>query len=80
MEERRKRGSKRVGQCTLDFFAAASDILKYIGPLLNLIKDIGAPYGGMAIGTMSFLFAVRSPYSKVTSMVMKSFTLRFRLC
>lgn len=75
-EERRKRGSKRVGQSALDFVAAASDILNYMGPILNLIKDIGAPYGGMAIGTVSFLFTVSSPYNEINSLILKKVILR----
>lgn len=62
MQERRKRGGKRVGQFAQDFAVAASAIMNNMGPIIDLIRNIGAPYGGMAIGTVSFLFAVSSPY------------------
>ncbi|KAK3399129.1 hypothetical protein B0T20DRAFT_351096, partial [Sordaria brevicollis] len=64
-EERRKHGSRRVGKFAQDFVVAASDIMSYMGPILNLIRDIGAPFGGMAIGTVSFLFTVQKAIVKV---------------
>ncbi|KAI0897172.1 hypothetical protein F4806DRAFT_495680 [Annulohypoxylon nitens] len=39
--------------------ATAYDILQHMDPILRLVKDFGAPYGGMAIGTISFLFTIR---------------------
>lgn len=61
-EERRRRGRKRIGQSVQNFAVAASDIVTCMGPILELVKDIGAPYGGMAIGTVSFLFTVSPSY------------------
>lgn len=39
--------------------ASAQDILHHIEPVVELVRDFAAPYGNLAIGTMSFLFIVR---------------------
>ncbi|KAI1387951.1 uncharacterized protein F4822DRAFT_444459 [Hypoxylon trugodes] len=41
-----------------DSATAGYVILQQIEPILRLVKDFGAPYGGMAVGTISFLFAI----------------------
>ncbi|PON20334.1 hypothetical protein TGAM01_v210776 [Trichoderma gamsii] len=38
------------------FVESAYDVLQHVDPIVQLVKDFGAPYGGMAIGTISFLF------------------------
>jgi hypothetical protein len=53
--------SHGVGLAGKQFQSVASyavDILQNMDPLIQIIKDFGAPYGGMAIGTISLLFAV----------------------
>jgi hypothetical protein len=41
------------------FVESAYDVLQHMDPIVQLIKDFGAPYGSMAIGTISVLFTVR---------------------
>ncbi|KAI0853359.1 hypothetical protein F5Y00DRAFT_257384 [Daldinia vernicosa] len=42
-------------------------ILQHIEPILQLVKDFGAPYGGMAVGTISFLFTIARNRAKMES-------------
>jgi hypothetical protein len=42
------------------FVESAYDVLQHMDPIVQLIKVFGAPYGSMAIGTISFLFTVRT--------------------
>lgn len=36
----------------------AHEILPHIDPIIQIVKAVGAPYGGMAIGTITFLLTV----------------------
>lgn len=62
-EASHEHGAGRVAQTVQNFAASAYDILHHMEPILDLVKDFGAPYGGMAIGTISFFFAVWSATS-----------------
>ena len=35
------------------------DFMDAFSPIIDVVKDFGAPYGGFAIGTISILFAAR---------------------
>lgn len=59
-ETDRKHGTKRTGKQILDFGATAYEVLHSMSPMLEVIRDLGAPYGSLAIGTISCLFAVSS--------------------
>lgn len=50
---------RRAATQVVSLSASAHDMLQSIDPLVNIIKDLGAPYGGMAIGTICFLLTVR---------------------
>lgn len=51
-------GVRRFAQESRGLATTASKILSDLSPMLNLIQDIAAPYGGMAVGVISFVFAV----------------------
>jgi hypothetical protein len=51
-----------------EFGASAYEVMRNVSPILEIVKDFGAPYGGLAIGTVSFLFAVC--YSRVPELPM----------
>jgi len=41
--------------------SSASFVLPFMNdfsPIIQIVKDLGAPYGGLAVGTLSLLFAV----------------------
>ena len=59
LEASRGHGIRKGVQKTQNFFASTSEILQHLEPMLELVRNLGAPYGGMAIGTISFLFIVR---------------------
>ncbi|KFA54444.1 hypothetical protein S40293_11529 [Stachybotrys chartarum IBT 40293] len=54
----RDSGTGRSKQRALDFGASAYEMMWRFSPILEFVKDLGAPYGSLAIGTMSFLFAI----------------------
>lgn len=58
-DAQRTHGSRKAAKKTLDFMASADDMLKGFKPIVQVIQDFGSPYGGLAIGTVCFLFAVR---------------------
>ncbi|KAJ5915813.1 hypothetical protein N7454_010954 [Penicillium verhagenii] len=41
------------------FVSSACDIMKNLDPIVALVKDLGAPYGSLAIGTISFVFTLQ---------------------
>lgn len=55
----RARGPGKTSQKTIEFMASTDDLLKGFRPIVEVIQDFGHPYGGLAIGTVCFLFAVR---------------------
>lgn len=55
----RTRGTKKAARRTTDFMASADDMIQGFKPIVEVIRDFGAPYGALAIGTVCFLFAVR---------------------
>ncbi|KAK3371087.1 hypothetical protein B0T24DRAFT_667819 [Lasiosphaeria ovina] len=54
----------RLGQGATHLASSAYDILQNVSPMVSIIKDFGAPYGSMAIGTICFLFANRTTMEK----------------
>lgn len=57
----RDHGTGLAKKTAVNFGASAYGIMKDVNPMLEIVKDFGAPYGGLAIGTVSFFFAVRTP-------------------
>lgn len=57
-DEKHQHGRSRIGKQVTSFSASAHDIIKNFDPLMSIVKDFGAPYGGMAIGTICFLLTV----------------------
>lgn len=51
-------GIGKASRKTNEFMASAFDLLQGFSPMVDMIKDVASPYGGLAIGTISFLFAV----------------------
>lgn len=60
-DAKRESGMGRAAKGMTNLAASAHDILQNISPILELVRDFGAPYGGMAIGTICFVFVVRFP-------------------
>ncbi|KAK3329967.1 hypothetical protein B0H66DRAFT_635071 [Apodospora peruviana] len=52
--------------------ASAYDLLQKVSPLIDIVKNFGAPYGGMAIGTICFLFAVAKSRSTMENKVLST--------
>ncbi|KAL7902142.1 hypothetical protein HDV63DRAFT_360870 [Trichoderma sp. SZMC 28014] len=51
------------------FVESAYDVLQHVDPIVQLVKDFGAPYGGMAIGTISFLFTIIKNKAKLEASI-----------
>jgi len=48
--------------CSRNYQGAAVMIRSFVkdfSPIIDVVKDFAAPYGGMAVGTISVLFVVR---------------------
>lgn len=57
-EASHRHGTGRVGRAIQNVGASAYDILQNMEPIVETVKTFGAPYGGLAIGTISFLVTV----------------------
>lgn len=57
-EEQHNHGVAKAARKATEFAASASISLSDITPFLDIVKDVGAPYAGMAIGTIAFVFTV----------------------
>ncbi|KAK6506458.1 hypothetical protein TWF506_011366 [Arthrobotrys conoides] len=68
-EASHEHGVGRTVRTAQNFAASAYDILQHFGPLVEVVKDLGAPYGGMAIGTISFLFAIGKNRASMESQI-----------
>lgn len=49
---------QKFSRNAMHFASTAHDILRSLTPLVDFIKDIGGPYGALAIGTITFVLAV----------------------
>ena len=58
-QEKRKKGWRKVARRAEDFAVDGEAFLKDFSPIVDLVQNTAAPYGGLAIGTLSFLFTVR---------------------
>lgn len=57
-DEDHQRGVGRAGKAVTNQLASAQDIVENFSPLIELVKDFGAPFGGMALGTLCFVLVV----------------------
>lgn len=58
-ESNHEQGVKQWARKAQDFGEAASDTMRQLEPIVQVIKDFGHPFGGMAIGTITFFFTVK---------------------
>ena len=56
--------------------AFISPFMKDFSPIVQIVRDFGAPYGAVAVGTISVLFAVSVDFSYVESLVPPADTMR----
>ena len=74
------RGKERgCGLCVKRYQSSAafiSPFMKDFSPIVQIVRDFGAPYGAVAVGTMSLLFAVSVDFSFVESLVPPTDTMR----
>lgn len=53
--------AKGCGLCSKSYQTSAVAVLDFMNdfsPIIEIVKDFAAPYGGMALGTISVLFTV----------------------
>ena len=74
------RGKERgCGLCVKRYQSSAafiSPFMKDFSPIVQIVRDFGAPYGAVAVGTMSLQFAVSVDFSYVESLVPPTDTMR----
>ena len=61
-EEYEQRQERGCGLCLKSYQTSAvmvQSFMKDFSPIIDIVKDFGAPYGGLAIGTISVFFVVR---------------------
>ncbi|KAF5562050.1 hypothetical protein FNAPI_3385 [Fusarium napiforme] len=51
-------GATHVARDINAFAATTYDVLRDFSPMVEIVKDLGAPFGGMAVGTVCCLFAI----------------------
>ena len=59
-EASHRHGTGRAGRAIQNAGASAYEILQNMEPIVEIVKTFAAPYGGIAIGTISFLVTVGS--------------------
>ncbi|KAL3303785.1 hypothetical protein RB213_001158 [Colletotrichum asianum] len=64
-DAKREIGIGRVLKGMTSLAASGNDILQDISPILDLVRNFGAPYGGMAIGTICFVFVITTTFSNI---------------
>ncbi|KAI9697894.1 MAG: hypothetical protein M1820_007681 [Bogoriella megaspora] len=57
-DQRHERGWRRWVQKYQSFAAGADRFLRDFSPIVEVVKNVGAPYGGLAIGTISAFFVI----------------------
>ena len=57
-DKRHEQGIGRATKNAANIAASAHDIVQNFSPLVDMIKDFGAPYGSMALGTICFVLVV----------------------
>ncbi|KAJ5928276.1 hypothetical protein N7466_007232 [Penicillium verhagenii] len=54
------------------FVSSACGIMKSLDPIVALVKDLGAPYGSMAIGTISFVFTIINRRAQAENLISRT--------
>lgn len=57
-KDAREVGSGRFFKRVTSLAASSHEMIEGFNPIISFVKDSGAPFGGLAIGTVCFLFAV----------------------
>ncbi|KAI8306399.1 hypothetical protein K4K59_011500 [Colletotrichum sp. SAR11_240] len=73
-DAKREIGIGRVVKGMTSLAASANDILQDISPILDLVRNFGAPYGGMAIGTICFVFVVAKNRVRMEEQITTTFS------
>ncbi|PLN81836.1 hypothetical protein BDW42DRAFT_185144 [Aspergillus taichungensis] len=68
-EESHRNGTGRAGRAIQNAGASAYDILQNMEPIVETVKTFAAPYGGIAIGTISFLVTVASYRARTEQLI-----------
>ncbi|RYP48746.1 hypothetical protein DL768_005403 [Monosporascus sp. mg162] len=66
-------GARRLSKGATNLAASAYGILQDFSPMVDIVKDCGAPYGSMAIGTICFLFAVANNRGRMEDVITSTF-------
>ena len=64
VEKTRATGWRKYGNETYGLALGAHDFLQTFQPLVNIVKDVGGPYGALGIGVISLLFTVSFLYNR----------------
>ncbi|KAH6697477.1 hypothetical protein F5X68DRAFT_226847 [Plectosphaerella plurivora] len=79
-DQKHEQGAGRLSRGATSLAASANEILRDVSPILELVRDFGAPFGGMAIGTICFVFAVAGNRQKMEEQIITTFaSIRDRL-
>jgi hypothetical protein len=62
-EKDHEHGVGRVARAAQNIASSGYDLLSQLQPVVELVRNLGQPYGGIAIGTITFFFAVCAPIS-----------------
>ncbi|PKY01737.1 hypothetical protein P168DRAFT_321309 [Aspergillus campestris IBT 28561] len=68
-EASHRHGTGRAGRAIQNAGASAYEILQNMEPIVETVKTFAAPYGGIAIGTISFLVTVASYRARTEQLI-----------
>ncbi|PLB40287.1 uncharacterized protein BDW47DRAFT_116070 [Aspergillus candidus] len=68
-EASHRHGTGRAGRAIQNSGASAYEILQNMEPIVEIVKTFAAPYGGIAIGTISFLVTVASYRARTEQLI-----------
>ncbi|CAI6341352.1 unnamed protein product [Periconia digitata] len=57
-DKSREKGVARAGKKVTNGLASAQEIVENFNPLMEIVKSLGAPFGGMALGTLCFVLVI----------------------
>ncbi|SPN99713.1 uncharacterized protein DNG_02564 [Cephalotrichum gorgonifer] len=66
-------GVRRFAQESRELATTASQVFRDLSPILQLVQDAAAPYGGMAVGVISFLLAVAASRDSMENQISATF-------
>ncbi|RYP03960.1 hypothetical protein DL765_010351 [Monosporascus sp. GIB2] len=72
-DKEHEHGAGRLSKGATSLAASAYDILQDFSPMVDIVKDCGAPYGSMAVGTFCFLFAVANNRGRMEDQIKSTF-------